>query len=87
MAIVLLALSVAFAAFCVWLVVRIINRRERWAKWTLAGALIVGCLVAFFERNWALRQIRKQVMQEYEQQRQSRMNPPAPNPDAPPASD
>jgi hypothetical protein len=23
-------LSVAFAAFCVWLIVRIVNRRERW---------------------------------------------------------
>jgi len=27
----------AFAASCVWLGVRIINRRERWTKWTLAG--------------------------------------------------
>ncbi|MBI3862974.1 MAG: hypothetical protein HY290_13870 [Planctomycetia bacterium] len=25
-----------FAAFCVWLVVRIVNRKERWAMWTLA---------------------------------------------------
>lgn len=33
-------LSVAFASFCVWLAVRIVNRRERWAKWT-AVALIV----------------------------------------------
>jgi H+/Cl- antiporter ClcA len=33
----------AFAAFFIWLMVRIINRRERWAKWTavlLAPALI-----------------------------------------------
>ena len=29
----------ALAAFCVWLTVRIVNRRERWAKWTLAGVL------------------------------------------------
>jgi cytochrome bd-type quinol oxidase subunit 1 len=36
MAITLGVFGVAFAAFCVWLVVRIINRRERWAKWTLA---------------------------------------------------
>ena len=39
-----LALSVfgfAFAAICVWLTVRIINRRERWAKRTAVG-LIVG---------------------------------------------
>ena len=34
------ALVVAFAAFCVWLTVRIVNRRERWAKWTLA--VVVG---------------------------------------------
>ncbi len=32
-------LSAAFAAFCVWLTVRIVNRRERWAKWTLAVTL------------------------------------------------
>jgi hypothetical protein len=37
MTILLPALGVAFAAFCVWLTVRIINRRGRWAKWTLAG--------------------------------------------------
>src|SRR5579872_490021 len=32
-----LALSIFGAvifAFCVWLAVRIVNRRERWAKWT-----------------------------------------------------
>jgi hypothetical protein len=28
--------GVALCAVCVWLVVRIVNRRERWAKWTLA---------------------------------------------------
>jgi hypothetical protein len=36
MAVVFLAFGVAFVAFCVWLGVRIVNRRERWAKWTLA---------------------------------------------------
>jgi hypothetical protein len=36
MTIILPALAVAFAAFCVWLGVRIVNRREKWAKWTLA---------------------------------------------------
>jgi hypothetical protein len=36
MAIALAIIGFAFAAFCVWLGVRIINRRERWAKWTLA---------------------------------------------------
>ena len=39
MSIVLPAVGIAFAAFCVWLAVRIINRRERWAKWTLAAAI------------------------------------------------
>jgi hypothetical protein len=32
--------GVAFAAFCVWLTVRIYNRRERWATRT-AAALVV----------------------------------------------
>jgi hypothetical protein len=39
MTIVLPALAVAFAAFCVWLTVRVVNRRERWAKWTLAAVV------------------------------------------------
>jgi hypothetical protein len=39
MSIVLPALAVAFAAFCIRLTVRIINRRERWAKWTLAAVV------------------------------------------------
>jgi len=41
MTIVLPVLGVAFAAFCVWLGVRIVNRRERWAKWTLVAALLL----------------------------------------------
>jgi hypothetical protein len=40
MSIVMPALAVAFAAFCVWLGVRIFNRRERWAKRT--AVLVVG---------------------------------------------
>jgi hypothetical protein len=28
--------GVIFAAICIWLTVRIVNRRELWAKWTLA---------------------------------------------------
>jgi len=52
MTIVLPALAVAFAAFCVWLAVRIVNRRERWAKWTLA-ALIV--LIAVYPLSWGPR--------------------------------
>jgi len=34
-------LGVASAAFCVWLAVRIYNRRERWAKWTAVGLAVV----------------------------------------------
>jgi hypothetical protein len=40
MTVLLTILAVTFAAFCVWLTVRIVNRRERWAKWTLACLLI-----------------------------------------------
>jgi hypothetical protein len=45
MTIILLALAVTFAAFVVWLVVRFVNRRERWAKWSLI--LAVGLPVAY----------------------------------------
>ena len=31
--------ALAVAAFCVWLGVRVVNRRERWAKWTLATVI------------------------------------------------
>ena len=44
MTILLSTLGVAFAAFCVWLGVRIFNRRERWAKWTLAVVIGVPLL-------------------------------------------
>lgn len=40
MTIIIPTLAVAFAAFCVWLAVRIVNRRERWAK-RLAVALVL----------------------------------------------
>jgi hypothetical protein len=39
MALALSIFGIAFAAFCVWLTVRIVNRRERWAKWTLAAVV------------------------------------------------
>ncbi len=45
MAFVLPTLAVAFAAFCIWLTVRIVNRREQWAKWTLAA--VVGLPVLY----------------------------------------
>ena len=40
-------LSTSFAAFCVWLAVRIIGRRERWAIRTgvLAGILVLVWLI------------------------------------------
>jgi hypothetical protein len=42
--ILLLILAVAFAAFCVWLTVRIVNRRERWAK-RLAVTLVITFII------------------------------------------
>ena len=39
MTIVLLLLALTFASYCVWLIVRIVKRRERWAKWTLAAVI------------------------------------------------
>ena len=39
-------LAAAFAAFCVWLTVRIVNRRERWAK-RLAVVLAVATVVGY----------------------------------------
>jgi len=41
MALGLLIFAVAFAAACILLTVRIMNRRERWAKWTLAATLLL----------------------------------------------
>lgn len=41
MAIALSIFGLAFAAFCVWIGIRIFNRRERWAKWTAAGVGLV----------------------------------------------
>jgi O-antigen/teichoic acid export membrane protein len=45
-AIVLPALSVAFAGFCIWFTVRIINRRERRTKRTVV-ALVTSLLLAY----------------------------------------
>src|SRR5262249_11185988 len=38
------ALAIAFVAFCIWLTVRIVNRRERWAKRLGVATLIVALL-------------------------------------------
>ena len=45
MALALLICGVTIAALWVWLVLRIINRKERWAKWTLAA--VVGAPVLY----------------------------------------
>jgi hypothetical protein len=37
-------LGVAYAAFCVWLTVRFVNRRERWAKRTIALVIFLPLL-------------------------------------------
>lgn len=47
MIIVLPALAVAYAAVCVWLAVRIINRREKWASWTAVALLVVSIFLAY----------------------------------------
>jgi len=60
MTIILPTLAVAFAAFCIWLGVRIYNRRERWAKWTAVGIalalalypLSVGPMVWLRKHRW-----------------------------------
>jgi len=54
MAIVLSVLGVAFAAFCIWLAVRIFNRRERWAKWLAVGTFLGAelYLLSFGPASW-----------------------------------
>jgi hypothetical protein len=54
MYIVIAVLGITFASFCVWLAVRILNRRERWAKWTLAAvvALPVLYMLSFGPACW-----------------------------------
>jgi hypothetical protein len=47
MTILLPTLAVVFAAVCVWLTVRLIARRERWAMGTLAA--LVGVPVLYIE--------------------------------------
>ena len=57
MAVALAIFGVAFAAFCVWLSVRIVNQRERWAKWTAAAliAMLAGYPLSIGPACWALR--------------------------------
>lgn len=60
MAITLSIFGIAFAAFCVWLGVRIYNRREQWAKWTAAGMavmIVVGYPLSIGLANWLYRRL------------------------------
>jgi hypothetical protein len=42
--ILIVMLAASYAAFCVWLTVRIINRKERWAKRSLAFVVVLPVL-------------------------------------------
>ena len=45
--------ALAFAAFCIWLMVRIINRQERWAKWTAVLLVVLaGYPLSFVPAIW-----------------------------------
>ena len=57
MTILLVTVSFSFVAFCIWLSVRIVNRREWWAK-RLAAVLLVSpvlYVVSFGPACWLLR--------------------------------
>ncbi len=47
--------GVTFAAFCVWLGIRILNRRERWAIWT--AAIVVYSLLLYIASSGPTRMI------------------------------
>ena len=52
MAVALSIFGIAFAAFCIWLVVRVTNRRERWA---IAGlVLLLVYTFSFWPVCWAV---------------------------------
>jgi hypothetical protein len=46
--------GIAYAAFCIWLTVRIVNRRERWAKRLAVGLalLLIAYPVSFGPACW-----------------------------------
>ena len=54
MAIALAIIGFAFAALCIWLTVRIVSRRERWAKWTAVAlaVVLVGYPLSFGPALW-----------------------------------
>jgi H+/Cl- antiporter ClcA len=57
MALVLSIIGAAFAAFCLWLTVRIVNRRRPIWPW-IVGAILIGisilCILAFGRTIWLL---------------------------------
>ena len=56
MTILISTLAITFTAFCVWLMVRIVNRRERWAKWTAVAVGVPALYIASFgPACWATR--------------------------------
>jgi hypothetical protein len=59
MAVTLAVFGIAFAAFGIWLTVRFINRRERWAKWTAVGLIAVPVLyvLSFGPACWMTSQV------------------------------
>ena len=61
------ALGVAFAAFCVWLGVRVVNRRERWAKWTGVALLValMGYPLSFGPAYWMCTDARGRVRKDW----------------------
>jgi hypothetical protein len=71
MAIALSIFGAVFAAFCIWLTVRIVNRRERWAKWKVTLAAVVGLPVLYVASfgpacSWAdHHRTRKQVLKHF----------------------
>jgi hypothetical protein len=57
-------LGVAFAAFSVWLAVRIINRRERWAKRTAVVLVTTGLFVSAYVTAYT-RMVRPSLSEEW----------------------
>lgn len=47
MTIILPTLAIAFAASCVWLTVRVVSRKERWAKWMLVALALAAYPISY----------------------------------------
>ena len=66
MALALPIFGVAFASTCVWLTVRVINRRERWAKWTAVVVIIATAYpLSFGPAFWSCSDNRGRVRQDW----------------------